>query len=199
MPTHHAHSIGSLSLSLQGVITYWGLEYWVSVLNNAFSSITALNTGFFVLFHMGSVEEYSLSQHSNESEHYASSMEWTTNRFAQLIALSDGIVWLWVANGRSVAASSHFDSSSILNEGYAVELSMACNRPNEAITEENESQKMPCGRHYWICGVGWLMNSIPSSFEQMDHISTPLLSVRFSEYNSFWVINHEEHYHLRLC
>ena len=75
MPTHHAHSIGSLSLSLQGVVTWRGLEYWVSVLNNTFSLITALNTGFFVLFHMGSVKEYSLSQHSNESEHYASSME----------------------------------------------------------------------------------------------------------------------------
>ena len=47
----------------------------MSVLNNAFSSITALNTGSFVLFHMGSFEEYSLSQHSNESEHYTSSME----------------------------------------------------------------------------------------------------------------------------
>ena len=133
MPTHHAHSIGSLSLSLQGVVTTRGLEYWVSVLNNAFSSITALNTGFFVLFHMGSFEEYSLSQHSNESEHYASSMELATHRVAQLIALSDGIVRRWVANGRSVAASSRFDFGSILNEGYAVELSMACNRPNEAI------------------------------------------------------------------
>ena len=75
MPTHHTHSIGSLSLSLQGVATYRGLEYWVSVLNNAFSLITALNTGSFVLFHMGSFEEYSLSQHSNESEHYSSFME----------------------------------------------------------------------------------------------------------------------------
>ena len=75
MPTHHCHAIGSLSLSLQGVVTTRGLEYCVRVLNSAFSLITALNTGSFVLFHMGSFEEYSLSQHSNESEHYSSSME----------------------------------------------------------------------------------------------------------------------------
>ena len=148
MPTHHCHAIVSLSLSLQGVATYRGLAYWVSVLNSAFSLITALNTGFFVLFHMGSFEEYNLSQHSNESEHYASSMELATHRVTQLIALSDGIVWLWVPNGRSIAASSRLDSTSILNETIAMEQNTIGSMPNEAMPEENQSQKIPCEGHY---------------------------------------------------
>ena len=148
MPTHHAHSIGSLSLSLQGVATYWGLAYWVSVLNNAFSSITALNTGSFVLFHMGSLEEYSVSQHSNESEHYVSSMEWTAHRVTQLVALSNSIVWLWDPNGRSVAASSHFDFGLILHEINAIEQNTVGSMHNEAIAEENQNQKIPCEGHY---------------------------------------------------
>ena len=148
MPTHHAHSMGSLSLSLQGVVTYWGLEYWVSVLNSAFSLITALNTGFFVLFHKGSFEEYNLSQHSNESEHYASSMGWAAHRVTQLIALSNGIVRLWVPNGRSVAVSSHFDFGSILHEINAMEQNTVGSMPNEAMPEENQNQKIPCEGHY---------------------------------------------------
>ena len=120
----------------------------MSVLNNAFSSITALNTGFFVLFHMGSFEEYNLSQHSNESEHYASSMELATHRVTQLIALSDGIVRLWVPNGRSVAVSSHFDFGSILHEINAMEQNTVGSMPNEAMPEENQNQKIPCEGHY---------------------------------------------------
>ena len=148
MPTHHCHAIVSLSLSLQGVVTCRGLAYWVSVLNSAFSSITALNTGFFVLFHMGSFEEYSLSQHSNESEHYASCVWQMAHWFTQLIALSDGIVWLWAPNQRSVAASSHFDFGLILHEINAIEQNTVGSMHNEAIAEENQNQKIPCEGHY---------------------------------------------------
>ena len=76
------------------------------------------------------------------------------HRVTQLIALSNGIVWFCVPNQRSVAASSHFDSSSILNEIVAMEQNTVGSMPNEAIAGQNESQKMPCRRHYWICGVG---------------------------------------------
>ena len=68
--------------------------------------------------------------------------------FTQLIALSDGIVWLWAPNQRSVAASSHFDFGLILHEINAIEQNTVGSMPNEAIAEENQNQKIPCEGHY---------------------------------------------------
>ena len=70
------------------------------------------------------------------------------HRVTQLIALSNGIVRLWVPNGRSVAVSSHFDFGSILHEINAMEQNTVGSMPNEAIAEENQNQKIPCEGHY---------------------------------------------------
>ena len=47
-----------------------------------------------------------------------------------------------------MAVSSHFDPSSILNQIVTMEQNTVGSMSNDATTEENQSQKIPCEGHY---------------------------------------------------